>query len=536
MTRVIRNMAYEQEMGMKEMKAPGVYIVEYPASPVSAQSVPTSVPVFIGYTPRAEDFPGHDCVNQAIRITSYDEFAAMFLQENACGFPTQFAVLPRSDVTGKTPELVLNGESFAVTPDPDTVYYMVASVRMFFQNGGSTAYIISLGNYGPASGKYQQQADLPVVNNNVNKDAYLRAIASLDHEHEPAICVMPDAVLLGSEAYAEVMNAALTMAERTNRFVCLLDIACGLSPDPADHISEVENFRNNLPNSSGYREALSFGVSYFPYLCTTQAANFAPDFRHIFAGDLKALAKFLEPDILCKAPMKEVLELPASADRVFNPAEIHQFLLSNSDHYRRLIQAVAERANVLPPSGAMAGIYAKTDQEAGVWAAPANVTVEGVSNLCVAINDVQQSYYLGTAEGKSVNVIRLFPALGVRVWGARTLDNSADGSQYISVKRTLIMLEQTILLAARQYVFEPNNAQTWAALKSDVTALLTNIWSAGGIIGNRPEDAFQVDIDLGTTMSATDITEGNMNLQVKLALIRPGEFFIISVRQEMQVC
>jgi phage tail sheath protein FI len=69
-------------------------------------------------------------------------------------------------------------------------------------------------------------------------------------------------------------------------------------------------------------------------------------------------------------------------------------LLSNSDHYRRLIQAVAERANVLPPSGAMAGIYAKTDQEAGVRAAPANVT-EGVSNLCVAINDVQQSYYLG---------------------------------------------------------------------------------------------------------------------------------------------
>jgi phage tail sheath protein FI len=92
---------------------------------------------------------------------------------------------------------------------------------------------------------------------------------------------------------------------------------------------------------------------------------------------------------------------------------------------------------------------------------------EGVSNLCVAINDVQQSYYLGTAEGKPVNVIRLFAALGVRVWGARTLDNSADGSQYISVKRTLIMLEQTILLAARQYVFEPNNAQTWAALKSD---------------------------------------------------------------------
>jgi phage tail sheath protein FI len=69
-----------------------------------------------------------------------------------------------------------------------------------------------------------------------------------------------------------------------------------------------------------------------------------------------------------------------------------------------------------------------------------------------------------------------------------------------------------------------------------MTALLTNIWSAGGIIGNRPEDAFQVDIGLGTTMSATDITEGNMNLQVKLALICPGEFFIISVRQKMQVC
>jgi hypothetical protein len=169
---------------------------------------------------------------------------------------------------------------------------MAASVRMFFQNGGSTAYIISLGSYGPASGKYQQRADLPVVNNNVNKEAYLQAITSLDREYEPAMCVMPDAVLLDNEAYAEVMNAALTMAERTNRFVCLLDIACGLSPDPADHISEERIFAiiyRTVPVTAKH----SFGVSYFPYLCTTQAANFAPDFRHIFAGDLKALAKFL---------------------------------------------------------------------------------------------------------------------------------------------------------------------------------------------------------------------------------------------------
>jgi phage tail sheath protein FI len=270
-------MAYEQEMGMKEMKAPGVYIVELQASPVSVQSIPTSVPAFIGYTPRAEDFCGRDCVNRVIRITSYDEFAAMFLPENASGFPTQFAVLPRSDVSGKTPELVLNGESFAVTPDPDTVYYMVASVRMFFQNGGSTAYIISLGSYGPASGKYQQRADLPVVNNNVNKEAYLQAITSLDREYEPAMCVMPDAVLLDNEAYAEVMNAALTMAERTNRFVCLLDIACGLSPDPADHISEVENFRNNLPNSSGYREALSSALATF-HICVQRRQQICTGF------------------------------------------------------------------------------------------------------------------------------------------------------------------------------------------------------------------------------------------------------------------
>ena len=280
---------------MSTFKTPGVYIVELNVSPAPVVAAPTSVPVFIGYTPRAVDALGRDCTNRAMRITSYAEFAAMYLPENTTDFSTHYAVLPKSEVKGNAPVLKLGGQAFVVTPDPDTVYYTVNSVKMFFLNGGGPAYVISLGNYGPASGQFQKIFDDPIINKNVHIEAYLKAMALLEKEYEPAVCVMPDAVLSDSDGYAQVINAALTMAQDTGRYFCLFDIRCPVPPVQDNFQEAITQFRAAIAPQSD-RNVRSYGACYFPWLNSTLYQDDVPDYRNIGDGKLTSLAELLAPE------------------------------------------------------------------------------------------------------------------------------------------------------------------------------------------------------------------------------------------------
>jgi phage tail sheath protein FI len=120
------------------------------------------------------------------------------------------------------------------------------------------------------------------------------------------------------------------------------------------------------------------------------------------------------------------------------------------------------------------------------------------------------------------------------VWGGRTLDGNSQDWRYINVRRTLIMIEQSLKLATRAYVFEPNDANTWITVKGMMINFLTNLWKQGALAGSSPEQAFDVQVGLGATMTPTDILDGKMLITVKVAIVRPAEFIVITFQQKMQ--
>lgn len=182
----------------------------------------------------------------------------------------------------------------------------------------------------------------------------------------------------------------------------------------------------------------------------------------------------------------------------------------------------------------MAGIYTMVDNTKGVWKAPANVSVAAVISPAVNILDEELEDLNVPISGKSVNAIRFFIGEGVKVWGARTLDGNSFDWRYINVRRTMIMLEESIRNAVKEYVFDPNVASTWVNVKGVLNNFLREIWKRGGLVGPVPEDAYSVHVGLGDTMSPEDILMGIMRVTVFVAITRPAEFIVITFQQQMQ--
>lgn len=188
-----------------------------------------------------------------------------------------------------------------------------------------------------------------------------------------------------------------------------------------------------------------------------------------------------------------------------------------------------------PPSAAMAGIYAAVDNSRGVWKAPANVSLSSVLGPVKIINDdLQKDLNVDTVAGKSINAIRKFTGKGTLVWGARTLDGNSNEWRYISVRRFYNMVEESVKKAAGSFVFEPNDANTWVKVKSMIENYLTLLWREGALAGAKAEHAFFVKIGLGVTMTADDILNGRMNVEIGMAVVRPAEFIILKFSHKMQ--
>jgi Bacteriophage tail sheath protein len=194
---------------------------------------------------------------------------------------------------------------------------------------------------------------------------------------------------------------------------------------------------------------------------------------------------------------------------------------------------IATKMSLLPASGAMAGVYSYIDSTRGVWNAPANVTLNSVLRPNVNINGDLQGPLNAPIGGKSVNVIREFVGRGPVVWGARTLDGNSLDWRYIQVRRTSVYIEQSIKTALNQFVFAANNGSTWVAVTAMVSNFLQNLWSQGGLMGDKASEAFTVQCGKGSTMTDLDILEGYMIVQVTLQMIHPAEFIELTFKQRM---
>ncbi len=203
--------------------------------------------------------------------------------------------------------------------------------------------------------------------------------------------------------------------------------------------------------------------------------------------------------------------------------------------YRGIIDAVKAQGVVLPPSGAVAGIYAMVDENRGVWKAPANVSITAVKGPTVLVtHEDQESLNIDTEAGKSVNAIRSFTGKGTLIWGARTLAGNDNEWRYVPVRRFFNMVEESVKKATAQFVFEPNDANTWVKVRAMIENFLVLQWRAGALAGAKQEHAFYVRVGLGQTMTAQDILNGYMHVEIGMAVVRPAEFIILKFSHKMQ--
>ncbi len=221
-------------------------------------------------------------------------------------------------------------------------------------------------------------------------------------------------------------------------------------------------------------------------------------------------------------------------DAMFQTDQVEKILFAQHPFFKAVKDRIQQEMNLLPPSGAVAGVYAATDRTRGVWKAPANVSLRAVIAPALKLTDLEQSELNVHSSGKSVNAIRAFAGKGILVWGARTLAGNDNEWRYVSVRRFFNYVEESTKKASEPFVFEPNDANTWVRIRAMIENFLTIQWRQGALAGSTTKDAFYVRIGLGETMTAQDILEGRMIVEIGMAVVRPAEFIILRFSHKMQ--
>jgi phage tail sheath protein FI len=170
-----------------------------------------------------------------------------------------------------------------------------------------------------------------------------------------------------------------------------------------------------------------------------------------------------------------------------------------------------------------------------VWKAPANVAVADVVEPVVKLDDGQQGLLnVDSTAGKSINALRFFAGKGTLVWGARTLAGNDNEWRYISVRRFFNMVEESVKKSTAWAVFEPNDPNLWTKVKGMIDNYLILKWRDGALVGSTADKAFFTHVGLGITMTAQDILEGRLIIEIGMAVVRPAEFIILRFMHKMQ--
>lgn len=225
-----------------------------------------------------------------------------------------------------------------------------------------------------------------------------------------------------------------------------------------------------------------------------------------------------------------VLDMPRDAKKLDNIMAHRDIFDSNYAalyHPWLLVFDPLDKKNIaIPPSGSMIGIYARSDSTRGVHKAPANEPVRACVGLDCQFNKGEQDIL----NPKGVNLIRSFPGMGIRVWGARTATSNPSW-KYINVRRLFIFIEESIKANTNWAVFEPNDEVLWVRVRRTIEVFLTGMWRDGSLAGSSPEEAFFVNIG-HDTMSQDDIDNGRLICVIGVAPVKPAEFVIFRISQK----
>ncbi|WP_319590476.1 phage tail sheath family protein [uncultured Draconibacterium sp.] len=467
-------------------KTPGVYVEEISVLPPSVAQVETAIPAFIGYTEKAKEIVDDDLLNTPKRITSLLEYEQYFGGADN----EESIVVNIDDVYDSSGALTRKVE----VPEPATKspYKMYYSMQMYFANGGGPCYIISVGDYDATVSKTDLGAN--------------GGLAELAKEDEPTLIVFPDATsIAASNNFYGLAEEALTQCEKLqDRFAII------------DTFNEAASFASTLRSGISLgTDFLKYGAAYYPWLKTSLPYAYNE-------GEVTIAHNETTPPAPTAAGAFDGLFINDSS------------VIANTELYNRIKTELAKLTVTLPPSGAMAGIYARVDRTRGVWKAPANVGVTNIIGPNKKVSNQEQDGLNIDTSGKSINVIRAFAGRGTLVWGARTLAGNDNEWKYIPVRRFFNMVEESVKKATAQFVFEPNDSNTWVKVRAMIENFLVLQWRAGALAGAKPEEAFFVRVGLGQTMTAQDILEGKLNVEIGMAAVRPAEFIILKFSHKMQ--
>ena len=224
-----------------------------------------------------------------------------------------------------------------------------------------------------------------------------------------------------------------------------------------------------------------------------------------------------------ESSMNEIRRFRGRFDSKYAPL-YHPWIVT-LDPLERPAQGAPPRKLLLPPSGFVCGIYARTDIERGVHKAPANEVVRGLTSFEININKPRQD----VLNPEGINALRFFEGRGSRVWGARTMSSDPEW-KYVNVRRLFIFLEHSIDKATQWAVFEPNGERLWANIRRTVEDFLLVQWKNGALLGEKPDRAFFVRCDR-TTMTQNDLDNGRMICLIGVAPVKPAEFVIFRIGQ-----
>ena len=339
------------------------------------------------------------------------------------------------------------------------------ALSLYFKNGGGRCYVVSIGRFG----------------DEVKADKFTAGLNALEREDEPTLIVMPELVGLAQADFDSVGQQALAQCKKLGDRFAILDVRAG----------DVDAFRGGIGT-----DALAYGAAYHPYLLTSLSPRYD--------------------------------EAQVSVATATTPTTLAALATTDTGRYNKIKRALAEQRLVLPPSAAIAGVYARVDRDRGVWKAPANVSVASVIGPKVQITHAQQEgLNVDATSGKSINAIRAFAGKGTLVWGARTLAGNDNEWRYVPVRRLFITVEESARKATAFAVFEPNDATTWLKVKGVLENYLHGLWERGALQGAAPAEAFYVNVGLGRTMTSQDVLEGRMIVEIGVAAVRPAEFIVL---------
>lgn len=486
---------------------PGIYIEELPATERTISAAPTSITVFIGYSHPFKTVR----FGEAVRIQSFAEYERAF------------------------------GGMFRLKEDAN--YDLPTAVQQFFLNGGADAYVVGIK---PRYFDNDTPVDITGATATVGNVTFVAREPSSD-SLKVEVSVSNVRKTTSDDDTADITVAYGTRAE-TFRGVTASNVKSEINARSS--LVEVED---PVPESFSN----DVGKALTPQLIDAEWDGFSrTDFTEVFAdeGSLDKVEVFnllVIPGVgdtevrsravaFCERKRAFFIMDPprdATAESIIYPAILDSLPRSPNSAvyfpYLRAVHPITQQEEDLPPSGVVAGVFARTDNDRGVWKAPAGLetTLRGVRG--VRADGRMTDQRAGVLNEEAVNAIRTFSGVGTVVFGARTLaaTNPAFGQwKYVPVRRMALFIEQTLQRNLGWVIFEPNDEPLWVTIRTSIEAFMLSLFRQGAFQGTTPSQAFLVKCD-ATTTTQQDINNGRVNILVGFCPLKPAEFVIVKIAQ-----